>query len=66
MASNEFRVYSALAELIVAKGYAPTVKEIAEEVGMSQSTVQWHLNALILHGHVARDDGKARTLRILR
>lgn len=47
------------------KGYAPTVKEIAEQCGISSlSVVQYHLDHLEGAGIIKRDRNKARSISI--
>lgn len=48
------------------KGYPPSVREIAEAVGLSSpSTVHAHLNALETKGYIRRDPLKPRALEVL-
>lgn len=48
------------------KGYAPTVREICEHVGLkSSSTVHSHLNKLEKHGYIKKDPNKPRAITIL-
>ena len=50
---------------IVKKGYAPTVRELCAEMGLSSTaTVQVHLNNLAKKGYIRKDDGKTRTLEL--
>ncbi len=45
------------------KGYSPTVREIAEAVGLkSTSTVQYHLNKLINLGFLDKSDNISRSI----
>lgn len=44
-------------------GYAPSVREIGEQVGLaSPSTVKYHLDALVKKGYLQRLDRRPRTL----
>ena len=46
--------------------YPPTVREIGLAVGLSSSsTVQNHLNALEVKGHIKRDPTKSRTVEVV-
>jgi DNA-binding transcriptional regulator YhcF (GntR family) len=45
-------------------GYAPTVRELAIELGCSVSTVHKALARLERQGRIIREPGKARTIRI--
>ena len=50
---------------IVKRGYAPTVRELCEEMNLSSTaTVQVHLNNLAKKGYIRKDDGKTRTLEL--
>ena len=45
--------------------FGPTVEELREVVGLqSRSTVQFHLNDLLLDGFLSHAPGKRRTLRL--
>lgn len=47
-------------------GYAPTVREIGDKVGLSSTaTVFVHLKHLINKGYISQIDGKFRTLEVL-
>lgn len=47
-------------------GYAPTVREIADAVGLaSPGTVHSHLAAMRREGRITYVDGKPRTLRVV-
>lgn len=47
-------------------GYAPTLQEIADQVGVSKVTVFEHVEALIKKGALERDPNKARSLAVRR
>jgi SOS-response transcriptional repressor LexA len=46
-------------------GYAPTQQEIASGVGLSPSSVYYHLNVLERNGQIARKRRIARALFVL-
>ena len=51
---------------ILEKGYPPSVREIAEAVGLkSTSSVHAHLETLERNGYIRRDSTKSRTIEIL-
>ena len=57
------QIYEYLCRVIPAQGYAPSVREIGEAVGLkSPSTVHFHLKRLQERGLIAKNDGKGRTL----
>lgn len=45
-------------------GYSPSVRDIAEELEVSTSVVQYHLNRLEERGWIERDEGIARSIRL--
>ncbi len=47
-------------------GFAPTQREISEACFVAQSGVSRHLDKLVIWGWIAREDGKARGLRLLK
>ena len=54
-----------LKEVILAKGYPPTVREIGEKVSLkSTSSVFSHLEALERKGYIKRDPSKPRAIEI--
>ena len=49
-------------ESVARQGYAPSLREIAQAVGLaSQSTVSYHLSALVKKGYLSRGPGLPRT-----
>ena len=54
-----------LAEHNVARGYAPTLREISEAFGLAMSTVHEHLINLERAGYIERIHGEPRSIRIL-
>lgn len=49
-------------ESVQRRGYAPSLREIAQAVGLSsQSTVSYHLSALVKKGYLSRGRGLPRT-----
>ena len=46
-------------------GFAPTVREIGDEVGMGASVVQHHLNQLQRMGWIRRHPNRSRALVVL-
>lgn len=47
-------------------GYAPTIRELADECGLhGPNSVKAHLEPLRRKGWVTWEDGKARTLRVV-
>ncbi len=57
------QIYEYLRRVIPAQGYAPSVREIGEAMGLkSPSTVHFHLKRLQERGLIEKNDGKGRTL----
>ena len=57
------RIYAYLREVIPRQGYAPSVREICEAVGLkSPSTVHFHLKRLQERGLIEKGDGKGRAI----
>lgn len=58
-------VYVFIKSFINEKGYAPSVREIGEGVGLkSNNTVHFHLEKLISEGRIEKDPFGSRTLRL--
>lgn len=63
---RERQVLAALQRLHERDGYAPTLRELANEVGLSSpSTVLRHVQALERRGVVQRRPGRPRTARLM-
>ena len=59
------RIYDSIAACIQEQGYAPSVREIGEAVGLkSPSTVHFHLKRLEEAGVIAKGAGKGRALAL--
>lgn len=57
------RIYQYLQTIIPEQGYAPSVREIGEAVGLkSPSTVHFHLKRLQEQGRIAKGDFKGRAM----
>lgn len=57
------RIYQYLQTIIPEQGYAPSVREIGEAVGLkSPSTVHFHLKRLQEQGRIAKGDFKGRAI----
>jgi repressor LexA len=64
--SSRWRVFWALHDAIAANGHSPTVRELAELVGLAAGTVHPHLKALKVDRWIDWPAGKARSITILR
>jgi len=61
------QILNAIDELTKEKGFPPSVREIGEWVGLkSSSTTKGHLDRLRKKGLVDWEEGKPRTLHLLR
>lgn len=59
------QVYDAIQSFIAQHGYCPTVREIAEIVGINVSSTWAHLRTLRKHGWIVWNDRQIRTIRII-
>lgn len=57
-------VLEAITTLTARQGYAPSLEELAAELGLVKSTVKGHVDGLRAAGRVRFEDGKPRTLRV--
>jgi repressor LexA len=64
--SSRWQVFWALHDATAANGHSPTVRELAELVGLAAGTVHPHLKALKVDRWIAWPAGKARSITILR
>jgi repressor LexA len=66
LTDRERQVLRAIQEHYVARGYAPSVREIGKAVGMySPSTVAYHLRHLAEKGYLRRPAGKVRAIEVV-
>ena len=62
---KEARVFEFIKEKIKENGYAPSVREICAALNIkSTSTAQMYIDRLIIKGHLERENGKSRTLKL--
>ena len=65
LTASEKRVYECIQRSIADRGYAPSVRDICEELGYkSTSTVHLYLSRLEEMGYIRREDGKSRAVSI--
>ncbi len=65
LTQKQRRVLEAVIRLIRRNGYPPSLSQLAHELGVKIPTVQQHLLALQKKGHIERDKGVARGLRVV-
>lgn len=64
---RQAEVLRTITELAEQKGYAPTIREIGDALGIrSSQPVHQHLRALQRKGYITREPHRARTIRVLR
>lgn len=63
---RQAEVLLSVERFVDARGWPPSLKELAELVGLSKSVVEEKLAALVEKGYLARDAGERRGIRILR
>ncbi len=61
---KQLRVLTFIRDFTHARGYAPTMQELADEFGVSKVTVFEHIAALQKKGFLKRSRHKARSLRL--
>jgi repressor LexA len=61
---KQLRVLTFIRDYTHARGYAPTMQELADEFGVSKVTVFEHIAALQKKGYLKRARHKARSLRL--
>ena len=66
LTNKQNEILTTIKKYIAKYGYAPTVREIGENVGLSSTaTVFVHLKHLMNKGYLSQKDGKFRTLEVL-
>ena len=64
---REKAILKAIEKSVEQKGYAPSVREIGKEVGLSSTaTVHGYLSRLQDTGYIKKEDNKGRTLKLLK
>ncbi|MDD2553451.1 MAG: hypothetical protein PHP51_02620 [Desulfotomaculaceae bacterium] len=67
MTNRESQIYNAIRKYIAINGYAPTLREIGQDVGLSPvSTVHHYLNRIMSKGYITYKPNQPRTLRVLK
>lgn len=61
---KQLRLLTFIRDFISARGYAPTMQELADEFGVNKVTVFEHIGALQKKGYLRRVRYKARSLRL--
>lgn len=61
---KQLKILQLIRDSRVARGYSPTMQELADELGISKVTVFEHVEALIKKGALKRERNKARSLSI--
>ena len=63
--SKRMRIFTFVSQHIMTRGFAPTIREIKAEVGISStSVVSYHLTQLHNSGHLMRAEGLARGITL--
>ncbi|WP_328743543.1 helix-turn-helix domain-containing protein (plasmid) [Streptomyces caniferus] len=65
LTESQRRIAWALRELTDEAGYPPSIREIADAVALSASTVAYHLQALERHGIVTHTPHRSRSYQVL-
>ena len=61
---KQLRIVQLIRDSRLARGYSPTMQELADELGVSKVTVFEHVEALIKKGALNREPNKARSLSL--
>lgn len=63
LTERQQQILNAITSYINEKGYPPTVRELADMVGIkSSSTLHGHLQRLEKKGYITKEKGKPRTI----
>ena len=61
----ETQVYESIKAFLAERGYSPVVRDISAALGVSTSTVHYHMHRLRRKGLIAFENGKPRTVRLV-
>ncbi len=61
---KQLHILTRIRDLRLARGYSPTLQELAEELGVTKVTVFEHVEALLKKGALRRDPHRARSLTL--
>jgi repressor LexA len=65
LTARQQQVLDFIAQSVKQRGYPPTVREISELLGSAVNAASGHLDALERKGHIARDHGVSRGIRLV-
>lgn len=63
--SINYRIYRYIVDFITSNGYSPSMREIADGIGVSTQTVHSHLNMLEKLEKIHIQNDKARTISLV-
>jgi repressor LexA len=67
MTKTEKETYDAIKDFIQTHGYSPTIRELCQITGKkSTSTISARLLNLQMKGYITTEEGKSRTIKILK
>jgi len=61
---KQLHILTRIRDMRLARGYSPTMQELADELGVSKVTVFEHVEALVKKGALRRQANKARSLEV--
>ncbi len=64
MTPRQRDVYRFIKAFIKEHGYAPHIKDIGNELGVSASTAHHHVNWLVTYGYIVRERYKTAGIRL--
>jgi repressor LexA len=65
LTARQQQVLDFIAESVKKRGYPPTVREIGQLLGIVVNGASRHLDALERKGHIVRDPGVSRGIRLV-
>lgn len=67
LSTRQTEVLEYIRSTVESRGYPPSVREIAEALGLrSPSTVHSHISSLVKYGYLRRDPSKPRAIEVIR
>lgn len=66
LTTAQHKVLNAIENSVAARGYPPSLRELADAVDLAKTTTEGHLDALVRKGFLRRDAGEDRGMCVLR
>jgi len=65
LTTRQLHIAQLIRDSRLARGYSPTIQELADEVGVAKVTIHEHVGALVKKGVLQREPNKARSLSLV-